>query len=65
MRAWYMCEPMEDQRLPHEQAPPAPCSLESLATIGVLYWHLDASLCVTRDTRASTFERPLVTYFRC
>jgi len=47
MRAWYMdADTTADQRAPHEQAPPAPCSLETLAAMGVLYWHLDATMCV-------------------
>ena len=46
MRAWYMDASTEDQRAPHEQSPPAPCSLEELAKIGVLHWTLDAGMCV-------------------
>ena len=45
MRAWYMdADATVDQRAPHEQVPPAPCPLETLASIGVLYWRLDATM---------------------
>uniref|UniRef100_A0A0D6R4G9 Acireductone dioxygenase n=1 Tax=Araucaria cunninghamii TaxID=56994 RepID=A0A0D6R4G9_ARACU len=41
MEAWYMNETDEDQRLPHHCEPEQYVSLEKLAEIGVLYWHLD------------------------
>jgi len=44
MRAYYMDDLVSDQRAPHEQTPPAPCSVETLEKIGVLHWHLDASM---------------------
>jgi 1,2-dihydroxy-3-keto-5-methylthiopentene dioxygenase len=42
MEAWYMNETDEDQRLPHHCEPRQDISLEKLADLGVLYWHLDA-----------------------
>lgn len=36
-----MDESGEDQRLPHKKNPPEYVSLEQLAEIGVLYWHLN------------------------
>lgn len=44
MRAYYMDDSMVDQRAPHEQDPPAPCSLEALKAIGVLFWHIDEAM---------------------
>ena len=55
MRAYYMDSSAEDQRAPHEQDPPAPCSLEALAAIGVLYWRLDAA--VARGDERAVEER--------
>ncbi|KAL4200164.1 hypothetical protein AMTRI_Chr03g148310 [Amborella trichopoda] len=37
-----MNETDEDQRLPHHCDPPEYVSLDKLAELGVLYWHLDA-----------------------
>eukprot|EP00928_Gymnodinium_smaydae_P008585 TRINITY_DN13121_c0_g1_i2.p1 TRINITY_DN13121_c0_g1~~TRINITY_DN13121_c0_g1_i2.p1 ORF type:complete len:210 (+),score=1.36 TRINITY_DN13121_c0_g1_i2:77-631(+) len=42
MEAWYMNETDEDQRLPHYSEPKQYVSVEGLADLGVLYWHLDA-----------------------
>ena len=33
-----------DQRMPHQQSPNKPISLDQLAQIGVLYWTLDLSI---------------------
>ncbi|KAH9293604.1 hypothetical protein KI387_041190 [Taxus chinensis] len=43
MEAWYMKEggENEDQRLPHHCEPKQYVSLEKLADLGVLYWHLE------------------------
>eukprot|EP00252_Welwitschia_mirabilis_P019614 TRINITY_DN458_c0_g1_i2.p2 TRINITY_DN458_c0_g1~~TRINITY_DN458_c0_g1_i2.p2 ORF type:complete len:192 (+),score=25.08 TRINITY_DN458_c0_g1_i2:231-806(+) len=42
LEAWYMDESDGDQRLPHHCNPPRYVSLDELAELGVLYWHLDA-----------------------
>ncbi|CAM9470572.1 unnamed protein product [Discosporangium mesarthrocarpum] len=43
IEAWYMDDDTTaDQRLPHRQEPNVPCSLDNLASIGVLNWKLDA-----------------------
>ena len=44
--AWYMDASADDQRAPHQRAPPEACSLDVLARLGVLHWKLDASMCV-------------------
>ncbi|XVF38286.1 hypothetical protein REPUB_Repub20aG0087700 [Reevesia pubescens] len=41
MEAWFMDENKEDQRLPHQLNPNEPVSLDHLAELGVLYWHLN------------------------
>ncbi|XP_057821453.1 acireductone dioxygenase 1 [Cryptomeria japonica] len=43
MEAWYMkdIQENEDQRLPHHCEPKEYVSLEKLADLGVLYWHLE------------------------
>ncbi|GLT61551.1 hypothetical protein SLA2020_342500 [Shorea laevis] len=40
-QAWFMDENNEDKRLPHKRNPNEPVSLEHLAELGVLYWHLN------------------------
>ncbi|KAF2290162.1 hypothetical protein GH714_003785 [Hevea brasiliensis] len=39
--AWFMDESSEDQRLPHHRNPQEFVSLDHLAELGVLYWHLN------------------------
>ena len=56
MRAYYMDSSAEDQRAPHEQDPPAPCSLEALAAIGVLYWRLDAAIAPDANAELSAIR---------
>ncbi|KAK6130244.1 hypothetical protein DH2020_036054 [Rehmannia glutinosa] len=41
LEAWFMQENDDDQRFPHHKNPPEYVSLEHLANLGVLYWHLD------------------------
>ncbi|XP_064091743.1 uncharacterized protein LOC135205285 [Macrobrachium nipponense] len=42
VRAWYMDDSLEDQRLEHHRSPPEFVNLEKLATdTGVLYWKLN------------------------
>lgn len=42
VRAWYMDDSLDDQRLEHHRSPPEFLSLEKLATdTGVLYWKLN------------------------
>jgi 1,2-dihydroxy-3-keto-5-methylthiopentene dioxygenase len=37
--AWYMDDDLtSDQRLPHQQTPPAPVSADKLIELGVIYW---------------------------
>ncbi len=42
VQAWVMKDDVEDQRKPNQRNPNVPVSLEQLAELGVLYWHLDA-----------------------
>ncbi|GAB2220089.1 hypothetical protein Droror1_Dr00007732 [Drosera rotundifolia] len=42
IEAWYMKEGKEDHRLPCHRNPKEYVSIDKLAEIGVLYWHLDA-----------------------
>ncbi|KAM0988642.1 hypothetical protein FF1_012662 [Malus domestica] len=42
IQAWYMDDGDEDQRLPHHKEPKEFVSLDQLAELGVLSWHLDA-----------------------
>ncbi|XVE81672.1 hypothetical protein DITRI_Ditri15bG0084000 [Diplodiscus trichospermus] len=41
IEAWFMDDSKEDQRLPHQRYPNEPVSLDHLAELGVLYWHLN------------------------
>ncbi|KAK2647093.1 hypothetical protein Ddye_022288 [Dipteronia dyeriana] len=41
LEAWFMDESNEDQRLPHHRKPKELVSLNHLAELGVLYWHLN------------------------
>ncbi|KAH7851828.1 hypothetical protein Vadar_016940 [Vaccinium darrowii] len=41
IEAWFMDENNEDQRLPHHRNPKEFVSLQHLADLGVLYWHLN------------------------
>ncbi|KAF8008149.1 hypothetical protein BT93_K1977 [Corymbia citriodora subsp. variegata] len=41
IRAWYIDDSDEDQRLPHHREPKAFVSLDQLAELGVLGWRLD------------------------
>jgi 1,2-dihydroxy-3-keto-5-methylthiopentene dioxygenase len=43
VEAWYMDSTDADQREEHKQEPNKPVTLEQLAQIGVLYWHLSGS----------------------
>mmetsp|Transcript_7245 Transcript_7245/g.14503 ORF Transcript_7245/g.14503 Transcript_7245/m.14503 type:complete len:202 (-) Transcript_7245:206-811(-) len=44
IEAWYMDDDTStDQRLEHKQSPNKPCSLETLQSLGVLYWSMDPS----------------------
>jgi 1,2-dihydroxy-3-keto-5-methylthiopentene dioxygenase len=44
LEAWYMDDDTEtDQRKEHRQTPNKPCSLDTLYSLGVLYWKMDAS----------------------
>jgi len=36
--AWYMDSSDADQREPHKQDPNVPCSLDKIASLGVLHW---------------------------
>jgi 1,2-dihydroxy-3-keto-5-methylthiopentene dioxygenase len=42
VECWYMDSTDEDQRKPHRQKPNVPGSPETLKSIGVLSWKLDA-----------------------
>lgn len=57
-----MDESGEDQRLPHKRDPPEHVSLEHLADLGVVYWHLnpenyenDEELKKIRDSRGYSY----------
>ncbi|MBA0559023.1 hypothetical protein Golob_016006 [Gossypium lobatum] len=59
-----MDESKEDQRLPHRRNPNEPVSLEHLAELGVLYWHLnpkdyenDEELKKIREARGYNYMR--------
>ncbi|XP_059446678.1 acireductone dioxygenase 1-like [Corylus avellana] len=41
IEAWFMDESEEDPRLPHHRNPKEFVSLDHLADLGVLYWHLN------------------------
>ncbi|KAF9607047.1 hypothetical protein IFM89_030820 [Coptis chinensis] len=41
IEAWHMEESNEDQRLPHHRNPKEFVSMNKLADLGVLYWHLN------------------------
>lgn len=41
IEAWFMQESDDDQRLPHHKNLPKYVSLDQLADLGILYWHLD------------------------
>jgi len=43
VQAWFMDDSKDDQRLPHKTDPVQMVSLEQLAAIGVLYWHIPTS----------------------
>ncbi|XP_027155841.1 1,2-dihydroxy-3-keto-5-methylthiopentene dioxygenase 1-like [Coffea eugenioides] len=62
IEAWFMDESGEDQRLPHKRDPPEHVSLEHLADLGVVYWHLnpenyenDEELKKIRDSRGYSY----------
>ncbi|ONK76527.1 uncharacterized protein A4U43_C03F29170 [Asparagus officinalis] len=62
MKAWYMEENEEDKRLPHHKNPKEFVSLNKLAEIGILYWHLnpknyenDEELNKIRETRGYNY----------
>uniref|UniRef100_A0A2P2IM66 Uncharacterized protein MANES_03G173600 n=1 Tax=Rhizophora mucronata TaxID=61149 RepID=A0A2P2IM66_RHIMU len=62
IEAWYMDESSEDKRLPHHRSPNEPVSLDQLAELGVLYWHLnprdcenDEELKKIRETRGYSY----------
>lgn len=49
MFAYYMDDDTAtDQRAPHVREPRTPVSRAELAALGVLYWRMDASVCVLR-----------------
>ena len=50
IQAWYMSDATsEDQRDEHQLDPPCPVSLEQLREFGVLYFGVDADMCVWHD----------------
>ncbi|OVA03465.1 Acireductone dioxygenase ARD family [Macleaya cordata] len=62
LEAWYMEESSEDQRLPHHRNPKEFVSLNKLADLGVIYWHLnpkdyenDKELQKIRETRGYNY----------
>ncbi|KAF3456936.1 hypothetical protein FNV43_RR01590 [Rhamnella rubrinervis] len=62
MEAWFMDDSVEDPRLPHHRHPKELVSLERLAELGVLYWHLnpndyenDEELRKIRETRGYNY----------
>eukprot|EP00731_Ephydatia_muelleri_P010453 Em0005g1039a len=45
VKAWYMDNAPDDQRLPHRPEGAPDLSLELLASLGVLYWKIDVDRC--------------------
>jgi 1,2-dihydroxy-3-keto-5-methylthiopentene dioxygenase len=39
--AWFYNDSSEDPRMPHQFSPNRPVSLDELAKIGVLHWHIN------------------------
>ncbi|KAK6914003.1 Acireductone dioxygenase ARD family [Dillenia turbinata] len=64
IEAWFMEESDEDQRLPHHRNPKQFVSLDHLADLGVIYWHLnpknyeyDEELQKIRDARGYNYMK--------
>ena len=60
--AWYMDSNESDQRLPHQQQPPKPVSVDLLSSLGVLHWsgitggEEDPTLAKIRADRGYTYS---------
>ena len=56
VRAWFMDDSNEDQRLPHQQTPNKEVSLDTLRKLGVLYWKVKSAHLASHKIALSTPE---------